>query len=212
MYTKNQPSFYLFAVLCCALFTLSCSDDDKNNKGSDLLTTENYAYEGDIYKQYLTEALIDVEKEINALQDIIDNNQGNAQVEEDLEAALEQQSAMNAELEGIADLAGIIIRVFPIPRPPNPCKETGSCFTPNLKYIVFSDKLRSLEVKIYDEDGQLLAITDKEELSPLPGVNELQYQKIELDKEYTGPITLDITRIDTQNKVTNYQTQGNISH
>lgn len=207
---KLNRLFYLLAIMLCFSYATSCSEDNDDNLPVQqaFLNESNYSYEGDMQRQYLNVQIADVQIEIDSLQAIIDNGQGSAETEADLEEALLTKSLLTDQLERIRPrpIGGV-----PLPPPPPPCPTTGTCMPINLDYIVCDIDVATLNVYIYNNQEILVGSTENSELQPVPGFEaETQFQNIDLNPDYTGDVFIVVNKTDTEGIETSYQINGYI--
>ncbi|MEX0288895.1 MAG: hypothetical protein AB3N14_07265 [Flavobacteriaceae bacterium] len=192
---KTKTLLILFAFV----LTSSCIKDYIGKKNKIEITENNYVYEGEIYSLYLTLALEEVEEEIQTLQDIIDNNQGDTQTEEDLAAAQEQQAYLNNELVNVIDL---VSRGIVPPRPPCPDR---LCLPAELQYIITDRALGDFFFEVFDANGGSLYSADASEARRLRGSGRLaNFNEIE-PVNYVGEITINVIRNDSQGNEVQYE-------
>ena len=194
------------AKLLIASFSLlllsSCIKDYIGKKNDIEITEDNYVFEGTVYQQYLTESIEATEDEIQELQEIIDNNQGDGQTEEDLAAAQEQLAYLSNELVNTNDLVGNIVgRIVP-PRPP--CPDADLCLPNGLLYLLTERDLGDFTFEVFDANGALLISADAASASPLRGSqNLLNFNELE-ETDYVGEVSIVVKRNDSQGNEVSY--------
>ena len=167
------------------------------------LTEDNYVFEGDLYEYALSFEIVALEEKITELQEIIDNNQGTPEIEEELELAkqeLDEKAAISEGLLTSADIAGRIGPRTPAPPPPPP-----PILPPELRYAVMYE-LVALDIMILDANGELIAQTigDIRTLSGTRG--RLQYKEFEvLNPEYEGSVLVQVQRVDEEGRQAEYE-------
>jgi hypothetical protein len=191
-------------LLILSVFIYSCDEDDNDNSEV-VLTESNYIYEGDIYKQFLTDEITVVEEEIVILQDIIDNGQGDNQTQIDLGIALQQREELNTKLSDIVDL--VSFGIIPFPPLPQPCPQISTCFPIDINFIATLESTTALQINIFDDQNQLIASSNPT-LIPLPNhIGEVKYQNI-LVLQYTGEISIEVEKTDSLGNTIVYETRG----
>jgi hypothetical protein len=190
-------------LLLIAFIAFACNNDDDNNDES-FLTANNYISENNFYSFYLESEISLLQVEIDSLQAVIDDMQGDATTQTNLDNANQEQGLLNA------DYANLVLKgnPIPLPPPPPPCPDSNTCFPIDALYLITLNTNNSLEINIFDEQNVLLGSTDNVQLSPLPGFNsEFSYQSILLN-QYSGPVTIMVEKLDAQNNPIMYSIAG----
>ncbi|MCW5516894.1 hypothetical protein [Muriicola sp. Z0-33] len=189
-----RSTFFLllsFSILCC------CENPEIK------ITDNNYVYEGEIYQLYLSSELLAVDTTIQELEAIINNNQGNEETQAALEEAIENKEAINVKLAGIPDI--VALGIVP-PRPP--CPDGDLCLPSGFQYLIsdLSNNITTFTV-LDDQQNPLNDITSAS-ANGLPGSEEeFEYQTFDLG-QYSGPISIQLTKTDAQNNTINYSIQA----
>lgn len=177
----------------------SCIKDFLGKKNKIQIAEDNYVYEGETYGQYLAVSLTEVEEEIQELQEIIDNNQGDGQTEEDLATAQEQQAYLSNEISNLIDVAGI--GVVP-PRPP--CPDADLCFPNGLLYLLTDRQLGDFTFEAFDAQGNSLLTANADGAKSLKGSQGvLNFNELP-EVDYVGEITINVIRNDSQGNEVSY--------
>lgn len=197
---------HYIALLLLAFLSFSCDNDDDNNNDNDIefLTANNYISENNFYSFHLESEISLLQVEIDSLQAVIDNNQGDATTQTNLDNANQEQSLLNTEF------ANLVVKgnPIPLPPPPPPCPNSYTCFPIDALYLVTLSTNSNLEVTIYDDQNVLLGSTADLQLNALPGYNsDFNYQSIQLSP-YTGPVTISVEKLDVQNNLIIYSIPG----
>lgn len=160
---KTKP---IIIIAFAALLMTSCIKDYLG-QGDDKIkfTSNNYLYEGSLYSLYLYDEIETLDKKIQELNDIINNNQGDENTKKDLVAASEQRQILNKDLQGIISLEQVGLR---LPPPPPPCPRPRNCDFSGLEYILTPVGAEKINILFLDDDGNTVGGGTIDELSPLP--------------------------------------------
>ncbi len=191
---KKKP---IIIIAFAALLMTSCIKDYIGHGGDKIeLTSDNYLYEGDLYQIYLDQEVAKLDVTIEALNDIIANNQADQTTLKDLEAATKKRDQFDGELQGIISLEQVG-RTIPKPRPP--CPKPRNCDFSTLEYVLAPNTVEKLEILILNEDGKTIGGGIIDDLQPLPGTGGMiQFSRLKVDA-YKGPITLSVQVSDLKN-------------
>lgn len=160
---KTKP---ILIIAFAALLMTSCIKDHIGHGGLDINFTEkNYVYEGDLYRIYLDDEIEILDIKIQELEDIIYNNQGDQNTQNDLEAATEQRNMLNDELQGVFSLEQVGLR---LPPPPPPCPRPRNCDFSGLEYILTDVSVDKIRIIFLDDNGNTIGGGTIDDLSTLP--------------------------------------------
>lgn len=178
----------LSALFLSVLF-IACGNDDDNNENKITLTENNYFYEGELYSQYLTIEIEELDETIAELEDIIENQQGDEDTQAQLDEAIQLRANIKAE---VADIVSIKVGGIIPPMPPCP---VGNCIPlPDLQYILTPQNVKSLQVELFTEDDVLIGSSNSSLYAFAPD-DDFKYQEMNiLDNSYDGLITIKIKR------------------
>ncbi|MCW5516893.1 hypothetical protein [Muriicola sp. Z0-33] len=191
------------ALILCVLLSSCIKDYLGGGKNGIELTETNYVYEGGLYQLYLTAAIDDITIVINDLEDIIKNNQGDAQTQADLDEAIEERENLSGELQDIIDIVarGIV-------PPPPPCPDGDLCLPIDFRYLIATRNNLVLSFEILDEQGNSLVSDTSPPTRRLRGSrNLLNYQEYDI-ADYTGFVEIKVVKRDNQQNITSYSIEA----
>lgn len=176
-------------------------NDHPHNDDKVVFTETNYAYEPELYKQYLQiELKIAVERR-DFLQGVIANGQGTKKDIEERDALNERIEYLNPELESALSNIENLVLAKPIPCP----ESTGFdlCY-PNLDKLVFPRNREILGFIVLTENQEEIHNINKSEQLGVPGLeNFATYQNIDLEG-YKGKLNFVVTRKDLNGEEITY--------
>lgn len=189
--------YSVFLMLCFSFMLWSCQDHKVE------INEENYVYEGEMYKLFLTSELQSLDATIQELEEIIADNQGNEEINAALEDAIESKQAVNTKLANIPDIVG-----FGIVPPPPPCPDGDLCILSGFQYLIFQSEITISAFTILDPQQNQVNTTTGSVSNDLPGSEgQFKYQTFELS-QYSGPVSIQLSRTDAQNNTLNYTIQA----
>lgn len=195
----------LSALFLSVLFISCGNDDDNDNNDNEITFTENnYFYEGELYSQYLTNEVEELDETIAELEDIIENQQGTEETQAQLDEAIQLRDNINIEIEAVPSTEA---RIILPPRPPCP---VGSCIPlPELQYVLTPQNVSLLQIELFTANDVLIG-SSSSSLNVFAPDDDFKYQEMNItDNTYEGLITVKIKRT-VGNVVTTYTTFAEI--
>lgn len=189
----------LSALFLSVLFISCGNDDDNDNNDNEITFTENnYFYEGELYSQYLTNEVEELDETIAELEDIIENQQGTEETQAQLDEAIQLRDNINIEIEAVPSTEA---RIILPPRPPCP---VGSCIPlPELQYVLTPQNVSLLQIELFTANDVLIG-SSSSSLNVFAPDDDFKYQEMNItDNTYEGLITVKIKRT-VGNVVTTY--------
>lgn len=196
---KKKP---IIIIAFAALLMTSCIKDYIGH-GSDKieLSSENYLYEGDLYRVYLDQEVAKLDITIEALNDIIANNQADQTTLEDLKEAEQARENFVAEEARVISLEQVG-RVIPKPLPP--CPKPRNCDFSAFEYVLAANTVEKLEILILNENGKTIGGGTIDDLNTLSGTGGLiQYSQLKVDS-FKDPITISVRVFDVNGNGRSY--------
>lgn len=198
----------ILVILTLFVFLTGCVKEYINNHSNNddevTFTATNYAYEPQLYEQYLQNELQVTSAKLDSVNAIINNNQGSDIDFAERDNLNEQLNYLSDEQKGALSTIEDLVLDKPIPCP----DETVGfilCY-PDLDKLVIpnSNGLRSLI--IFDEDDNEVHTIDDGEFNEVPGLeNFASYQNLALE-ENTGQLTFVVVREDLNGEEIEYST------
>jgi len=168
-------------------------NEHPNNDEKVVFTETNYAYEPELYKQYLQIELDGAVERRDFLQEVIDIGQGTKKDIEERDTLNERIEYLNLELESAVGNIENLVLAKPIPCP----ESTGFdlCY-PNLDKLVFPRNREILGLLVLTENQEEVHNIKESEQLGVPGLeNFATYQNIDLEG-YNGKLNFIVTRKD----------------
>jgi len=186
----------LFGVLLTFLVS-SCIKDFYGHGGHDINFTEkNYVYEGDLYSIYLDDEIEILDIKIQELEDIIYNNQGDQNTQNDLVAATEQRNMLNDELQGIVSLEQVGLR---LPPPPPPCPRPRNCDFSGLEYILTDVSVDKIRIIFLDDNGNTIGGGTIDDLGTLPdSAGQINFSKLMINGQQGSVAAIQVQVFNSQ--------------
>lgn len=177
------------SVLFLSILFIACGNDDDNNEKEVTITENNYFYEGELYSQHLTNKVEELDETIAELEDIIENQQGDENTQEQLDEAVQLRDNLKVEIADIVSIKGGGI-IPPMP----PCPVNVCIPLLNLQYVLTPQNVTLLQVELFTEDDVLIG-SSSSSFNVFTPDNDFKYQEMNiLDNSYEGSITVKITR------------------
>ncbi|MEM9001191.1 MAG: hypothetical protein AAGB24_13085 [Bacteroidota bacterium] len=164
------------------------------------LSKESIIVESDLHASYIKDELTAIEKSRSELLEQL--KAGDKKAELALKELDAEKEDLNKSISGLTDFKERFRDVRP-PRP-NPCPRPKNCFelVGNTFYLLSGEKLRSLKISVYTENGQLLG-KNEAPLKTLVKNKPYSGTMVKL-KDYSGPVTLKVAKTGAAGKTTTY--------
>ncbi|MFX0558561.1 hypothetical protein ACOCEA_17295 [Maribacter sp. CXY002] len=192
----------IIIIAFTALLITSCIKDYVGHVGNKIeLTSDNYLYEGHLYRVYLDQEVAKLDVTIATLQDIIANNQADQTTLEDLKEAEQAKEIFISEGATIKSL-GQVGRIIPQPRPP--CPQPRNCDFTALEFVLAASTIEKLEILILDANGKTVGGGVIDNLRPLSGTGgQIKFSELKVDS-YEDPISISVRVFDVNGIARSY--------
>lgn len=180
----------ILSTLILSVLFFACGDDGFNEDENEITFKENnYFYEGELYSQYLTSEIEELDETIAELEDIIENQQGDENTQEELDEAIQLRDNIKIE---IADIVSIKVGGIIPPMPPCP---VGNCIPlPDLQYVLTPQNVDLLQVELFTANDVLIG-SSSSSLNVFTPDDDFKYQEMNIiDNSYKGVITVKVKR------------------
>lgn len=192
-------------LLCLPLLLyVACHEDDDGDNGQVVLTDDNFIYEGDLHTFYLERRLDTVQLVIDSLQTVIDNNQGDAKTQLELDHATQQKDTI---VDGIASIPEGSFYLKVRPRPKGPCDPVVTCFPlpMNLEYLILVAQM-DREVTILNAQNQIIGKSPTKAAPLLGYIDQFSYKSMNiLQGQANDLVTIKVADLSTN---TSYEVQA----
>ncbi|MEP2057910.1 MAG: hypothetical protein ABJJ05_08900 [Maribacter litoralis] len=196
----------LLLIVMCSVVLCACDKDFTGtitNKEKIELTNENYLYEGDLYREYLTVEIQNNNNIIEALEKLSLARQLDEKEKAELNKAKNNILTLKDDFENIIDIVGLRI-----PKPKPPCPNPTNCDYFNFQNLFISGNAEMINIEAYDTSGKLVPI-EIGEFSPFPDLDipvQISSFKIESYKQ-TG-LLIKVQVINADGTERNYYVEG----
>ncbi|APA64572.1 hypothetical protein [Maribacter sp. 1_2014MBL_MicDiv] len=126
------------------------------------ITSDNYLYEGDLYREYLTVEIQNNNTIIEALEKLSLARQLNEIEKEELNNAKDNILSLKDDFDNIIDIVGLRI-----PKPKPPCPNPTNCDYFNFQNLFISGNAEMINIEAYNTSDKLVPI-EIGEFSPYP--------------------------------------------
>ncbi|WP_036151394.1 hypothetical protein [Maribacter forsetii] len=196
----------LLLIVMCSVVICACDKDftgTLTNKEKIEITSENYLYEGDLYREYLTVEIQNNNNIIKALEKLSLTRQLDEKEKAELNKAKNNILTLKDDFDNILDIVGLRI-----PKPKPPCPNPTNCDYFNFQQLFTTDNIKKINFEAYNTSGKLVPI-EIGEFTPYPDSGipvQISSFKIESYKQ-TG-LLIKVNVINTDGTERSYFVEG----